>query len=121
MPVGQQVSLASESQRALFSSKALSVNLTLGTFAWMVEVTIYFVSLYAVGVTVDFPLFFLALAVFPLASLGGSLSFLPGGLGITEGGIVALGILLGGFLMRPLFSRRFLPVWRFSVSWCLRD
>jgi len=37
-----------------------------------------------------------ALAVFPLASLGGSMSFLPGGLGVTEGGITALSILLGG-------------------------
>jgi len=37
-----------------------------------------------------------ALAVFPLASLGGSISLLPGGLGVTEGGIIALGILLGG-------------------------
>ena len=44
----------------------------------------------------DTGLFVLALAVFPLASLGGSISFLPGGLGATEGGIVALVILLSG-------------------------
>jgi len=43
----------------------------------------------------DSHLFVLALAVFPLASLGGSISLLPGGLGATEGGLTALGILLG--------------------------
>ncbi|KPJ53888.1 MAG: hypothetical protein AMJ37_01080 [Dehalococcoidia bacterium DG_18] len=63
----------------------------------MAEVLIYFLSLSAVGITADSHLFVLALAVFPLASLGGSISFLPGGLGATEGGLVALGILLGGF------------------------
>jgi uncharacterized membrane protein YbhN (UPF0104 family) len=94
--LGQMLGLASTSQRRLLSPSALGINLTLGVSVWMTEVVIYFFSLFAVGVPVGFHLFALALAVFPLASFAGSVSFLPGGLGVTEGGITALGMLLGG-------------------------
>ncbi len=94
--LGQMLGLASTSQRRLLSPGALGINLTLGVSIWMTEVVIYFFSLFAVGVPVGFHLFALALAVFPLASFAGSVSFLPGGLGVTEGGITALGMLLGG-------------------------
>ena len=93
---GQVLSLANNSQRRLLSADALGINLSIGTSTWIIEVFIYFFSLLAIGVPLSFHLFVLALAVFPLASLGGSISFLPGGLGATEGGIIALGILLGG-------------------------
>ena len=104
------LSMANASQRSLLNPRLLGTNLALGTSAWMVEVLIYFLSLSAVGVTVDSHLFILALAVFPLASLGGSISFLPGGLGATEGGLVALGMLLGGLsaeaaILAALLSR----------------
>jgi len=94
--LAQALNLAGESQNRLLSRDSLTINLALGTSAWMVEVIIFFLSLFAVGISLGFNLFAVALAVFPLASLGGSLSFLPGGLGVTEGGITALGILLGG-------------------------
>ncbi|MFC1977023.1 lysylphosphatidylglycerol synthase transmembrane domain-containing protein [Chloroflexota bacterium] len=93
--LGQMLNLANNSQSRLLSPGALGINLTIGTSAWLTEVTIYFFSLFAVGIPVSPHLFVVALAVFPLASLGGSISFLPGGLGVTEGGITALGILLG--------------------------
>ena len=92
----QILSLANSSQHRLLSSDALGINLAIGISAWMIEVLIYSFSLLAVGVPPGFHLLALALAVFPLASLGGSISFLPGGLGVTEGGITALGMLLGG-------------------------
>ena len=94
--LGQTLSLANDSQSQLTSPDALGATVALGTSAWMIEVAIFFFSLLAVGIPISVHLFTIALAVFPLASLGGSLSFLPGGLGVTEGGIVALGILLGG-------------------------
>lgn len=84
-----------ESRRVLLTPRTLRTNLSLGSTAWTLEVSIYFLSLAAVGAAVDPQLFALALAVFPLASIGGSISFLPGGLGVTEGGLAALGILLG--------------------------
>jgi uncharacterized membrane protein YbhN (UPF0104 family) len=87
---------ANASRRVLFTPGALAVNLSLGSIAWMVEVSIYFGGLTAVGATAEPSLFLVALAVFPLASLGGSLSLMPGGLGMTEVGLVGLGVLLGG-------------------------
>lgn len=93
--LGQMLNLLNDSHSRLQSRDALGINLTLGTAAWVTEVTIFFFSLFAVGIPLSLHLFTVALTVFPLASLGGSLSFLPGGLGVTEGGIVALGILLG--------------------------
>ena len=108
--LGQMLNLANNSQSRLLSPDALGINLAIGTSAWLTEVTIYFFSLFAIGIPISFHLFVLALAVFPLASLGGSLSFLPGGLGVTEGGIIAFGILLGGLpqelvLLSALLSR----------------
>ena len=89
------LSQATTSQLMLFTPRMLGVNFTFGVSAWMTEVVIYFLSLAAIGVAIDSNLFIVALAIFPLASLGGSLSFLPGGLGVTEGGLAALGILIG--------------------------
>jgi len=108
--LGQMLNLANNSKSRLFSPDALGINLAIGTSTWLTEVTIYFFSLFAVGIPISFHLFIVALAVFPLASLGGSISFLPGGLGVTEGGIVALGILLGSLpqetvILSALLSR----------------
>jgi len=94
--LGPMLSLASASQLSLLAPRPLGANMALGASAWMTEVLIFFLSLSAVGVPVDSHLLVLALAVFPLASLGGSISFLPGGLGATEGGLTALGVVLGG-------------------------
>ncbi len=106
----QVIHLASSSQRLILTPRIVGINLVLGSISWLIEVLIYFLSLWAIGISTDWHLFVIALAVFPLASLGGSLSFLPGGLGATEGGLVALGILLGGLaeetaLMASLISR----------------
>lgn len=106
----QAVDLANSSQRSVLIPRVIGMNLALGTGAWLIETAIYFLSLSALGISMDSNMFILALAVFPLASLGGSLSFLPGGLGATEGGLVALGILLGGLaeetaLLASLISR----------------
>ncbi|MCP4613255.1 MAG: flippase-like domain-containing protein [Planctomycetes bacterium] len=106
----QVIHLASSSQRLILTPRIVGINLVLGGISWLTEVLIYFLSLWAIGISPDLHLFVIALAVFPLASLGGSLSFLPGGLGATEGGLVALGILLGGLaeetaLVASLISR----------------
>ena len=106
----QVIQLVSSSQRLILTPRIVGINLLLGGISWLIEVLIYFLSLSAIGISTDLHLFVIALAVFPLASLGGSLSFLPGGLGATEGGLVALGILLGGLseetaLMASLVSR----------------
>ena len=89
------LSQANTAQRSLFTHRISTYNFLLGAFAWMVEAAIFFFSLSAVGIEPGFHLFAIAVAVFPLASLAGSFSFLPAGIGVTEGGLVALGILMG--------------------------
>ncbi len=87
---------AGASQRALLTPSSLGLNLCLGATAWILEVTIYYLSLVALGLSPAGSHYIFALAAFPLASLGGSVSFLPAGLGVTEGGLAALGLFLGG-------------------------
>jgi len=70
----------------------------LGTGAWVAEVLIYFLCLSAIGASMDSHLFVLALAVFPLASLGGSLSFLLEGLGQQRAGSRLWGFFRVAFL-----------------------
>jgi glycosyltransferase 2 family protein len=92
----QIIDTAQASQRSLLRPSALGTNLALGTSAWMLEIMIFYLALVALGVSPGIDLYIFALAAFPLASLGGSLSFLPAGLGVTEGGLAVLAIFLGG-------------------------
>jgi len=86
---------ADESRRILLSPGAVAVNVGLGIVAWLIEVGMYFTALSAVGQPADAHHMAIALAVFPLASLAGAVSLMPGGLGATEGGLAALGVALG--------------------------
>ena len=70
----------------LFSIEGVSWTLGLGAAIWLLEVAVFWLSLLAVGSGG----LALALAAFPLASLGGALSLLPAGLGVTEAGIAGL-------------------------------
>lgn len=108
--IAEFLSQASNTQISLFKHTMLIPNFILGASAWMIEITIFFLSLSALGAETHFHPFVLALAFFPLASLAGSLSFFPGGLGVTEGGLIALGILVGGLseetiVLATLFTR----------------
>jgi len=99
-----------QSQADLVSPRLLTINFLLGLSSWVVEVVIYALSLYFVGQASGANLFLLALAVFPLASLAGSISFLPGGIGATEGALIGLtviwaGISLEGAVFATLLSR----------------
>jgi uncharacterized membrane protein YbhN (UPF0104 family) len=99
--VRQWLNIAAESRRLLLVPRMLAANIAFGASAWVAEVFIYFLALLAVGAHAEPHLFIVALAAFPLASLGGSLSFLPGGLGVTEGGLVALGMAFASLNAEP--------------------
>ena len=86
---------ADESRRVLLSPRAIAVNVGLGLAAWLTEVAMYFTALSALGQPADGHHIAVALAVFPLASLAGAVSLMPGGLGATEGSLAALGVALG--------------------------
>jgi len=100
----QVIDTAAASQRALLQPASLGLNLWLGAAAWTLEVTVYYLSLVALGLSPEVSLYIYALAAFPLASLGGSVSFLPAGLGVTEGGLAALGLFLGGLSQETAVS-----------------
>jgi uncharacterized membrane protein YbhN (UPF0104 family) len=70
----------------LFSFGGVTVTLGLGVVIWLLEVGVFWLSLLSVGSGG----LAVAIAVFPLASLGGAVSLLPAGLGVTEGGIAGL-------------------------------
>lgn len=89
-------------QVSILSARNLCPNFLIGVSAWTTEVAIYFLTLVALGFTADSHLFLIALAAFSLASLGGSLSLLPGGLGVTEGALTALPLLLGDYTEESL-------------------
>ncbi|MBI4218939.1 MAG: flippase-like domain-containing protein [Chloroflexi bacterium] len=90
-----------ESARVLLAPSSLSINAGLGLTAWIVEVAIYALAIKAIDAVATPPLFVAALAVFPLASLIGALSLVPGGLGATEGSLAALGAGLAGIAIEP--------------------
>jgi len=87
---------ADESRRALLAPGAIASNAGLGLAAWLVETAMYLSALAAVGQPLDGHHVAVGLAIFPLASLAGAVSLLPGGLGATEGGLATLGVTLGG-------------------------
>ena len=79
-----------ESSRLLFSMPALSWALGLGLMAWSLECLTFFLVLVGLGRPVTWELGVQAAFIFPIATLAGSLSLMPGGMGVTEGGITGM-------------------------------
>jgi uncharacterized protein (TIRG00374 family) len=79
-----------ESSRLLFSLPGLSWALGLGLMAWSLECLTFFLVLVGLGRPVTWELAVQAAFIFPIATLAGSLSLMPGGMGVTEGGITGM-------------------------------
>jgi uncharacterized protein (TIRG00374 family) len=79
-----------ESSRLLLSLPGLSWALGLGLAAWSLECLTFFLVLVGLGRPMTWELVIQAGFIFPVASLAGSLSLLPGGLGVTEGSITGM-------------------------------
>jgi len=79
-----------ESSRLLFSLRGLSWALGLGLVAWSLECLTFFLVLGGLGRPMTWELAIQAAFIFPMATLAGSLSLLPGGVGVTEGSITGL-------------------------------
>lgn len=79
-----------ESSRILFSLSGLSWAFGLGLVAWTLECLIFFLVLVGLGNPGTWELVAQAAFIFPIATLAGALSLLPGGIGVTEGGIVGM-------------------------------
>jgi glycosyltransferase 2 family protein len=79
-----------ESTYALFGVRSLLMAVTLGVMSWFGEALALVVILGGLGVPVNGPLVLQATGAMAVATLVGTLSFLPGGLGLAEGGLVGL-------------------------------
>ena len=79
-----------DSSRLLLSLPGLSWALGLGLVAWSLECLTFFLVLVGLGRPMTWDLVIQASFIFPVASLAGSLSLLPGGLGVTEGSITGM-------------------------------
>jgi len=79
-----------ESTYALFGVRSLFMSITLGMISWFGEALALVVILGGLGVPVNGPLVLQATGAMAVATLVGTLSFLPGGLGLAEGGLVGL-------------------------------
>jgi len=74
----------------LLRIETLAVSFGLGFLAWSVECVCFALVLVGLGFEPGVATLAGACFVYPLATLAGALSFLPGGLGVTEGGIAGL-------------------------------
>lgn len=79
-----------ESSRLLFSMQGLSWAIGLGLLAWSLECLTFLLVLAGLGGPVTWELGVQAAFIFPIATLAGSLSLMPGGMGVTEGGITGM-------------------------------
>jgi uncharacterized membrane protein YbhN (UPF0104 family) len=74
----------------LMRRDAVAVALAMGTGAWAIECVAFYVVLTGFGVEGGVGLLGQAAFIYPLATLLGTFSFLPGGIGIAEGGIAGM-------------------------------
>jgi uncharacterized membrane protein YbhN (UPF0104 family) len=74
----------------LMRGDAVAWALVLGTGAWALECVAFYVVLTGFGVEGGVELLGQAAFIYPLATLLGTFSFLPGGIGIAEGGIAGM-------------------------------
>lgn len=79
-----------ESTYALLAWRPLVVSILLAAISWFGECVAFFLVLWGFGLTPDLTLLLQATFIYAVASLLGALSFLPGGLGATEGVLAVL-------------------------------
>jgi len=77
-----------ETMYRLVSPGRLVLGVLIGVVAWLCEALAFYVVLG--GFEGLHPTVFVAVFIYAFATTAGALSFLPGGLGVTEGGMVAL-------------------------------
>jgi len=80
----------------LLRLKNLLIAVTLGTLAWVSEGVALYLVLRGLGLPADGQLVLLSIFILAFASVAGGASGVPGGLGVTEGGLTGMLQLLAG-------------------------
>lgn len=103
------------SSRTIFGPKNLLLGVGLGFVSWSGECFAYYLVLVGLGQPESMTLVVEAAFILAVASLGGSLLLLPGGLGVAEGGITGMAQFLVG-MPRELAATSAILI-RLSTLW----
>jgi uncharacterized membrane protein YbhN (UPF0104 family) len=115
---GQFAGLAAnlyESSYLLLRPRPLLTGIALASLAWFAECLAFYVVILGLGAPASGPLLLQATFIYAVASLLGAISFLPGGLGATEGSMAILLTHLSGLDRDPAIAATLLV--RFATLW----
>jgi uncharacterized membrane protein YbhN (UPF0104 family) len=115
---GQFAGLAAnlyESSYLLLRPRPLLTGIALASLAWFAECLAFYVVILGLGAPASGPLLLQATFIYAVASLLGAISFLPGGLGATEGSMAILLTQLSGLDRDPAIAATLLV--RFATLW----
>ena len=104
-----------ESSYTLFRPRNLLISVGIGTLSWLCEGLAYYLVLVGLGVTAGLEAAFIAVFIFSISTVIGAVVATPGGLGGTEGGLVALSEQLLGLGRSPATAAALLV--RFATLW----
>jgi glycosyltransferase 2 family protein len=104
-----------ESSHLLLRPRPLLAGIALATLAWFAECLAFFVVILGLGIPASSVLLLQATFIYAIASLLGAVSFLPGGLGATEGTMAILLTQLCGLGKDPAIAATLLV--RFATLW----
>lgn len=104
-----------ESSYRLLRPRNLLIAVGIGVASWLCEGLAFFVVLSGMGITPDVEMALLAVFIFSISTVVGALIATPGGLGGTEGSLVALSGQLLGMARTPATAAALLI--RFATLW----
>jgi glycosyltransferase 2 family protein len=104
-----------ESSYLLLRPRNLLIAVGIGTVSWLCEGLAYFLVLVGMGITPDWETALIAVFIFSISTVVGALIATPGGLGGTEGALVALTAQLLGLARTPASAAALLI--RFATLW----
>jgi len=104
-----------ESSYTLFRPRNLLVAVSIGVISWLGEGVAYFLVVRGIGAEDSIPAALIAIFIFSISSIVGAVVATPGGLGGTEGSLVALSEQLLGLARTPASAAALLI--RFATLW----
>ncbi|MFZ1754040.1 MAG: lysylphosphatidylglycerol synthase transmembrane domain-containing protein [Caldilineaceae bacterium] len=104
-----------ESSYILFRPRNLLIAVSIGVVSWLGEGLAYFLVVWGMGAEPSFSSALIAVFVFSISSIIGAVVATPGGLGGTEGSLVALSEQLLGMARTPASAAALLV--RFATLW----